>query len=47
MHAAWRSWLDSRLEDWDFTAPKDRRLLDQASSNINAKLLDEREGQLV
>ncbi|WP_433678291.1 MDR family MFS transporter [Nocardia sp. CA-119907] len=47
MHAAWRGWLDGRLEDWDFTDPKDRELLDQALSNIAAKLLDEREGELV
>ncbi|RJO79391.1 MFS transporter [Nocardia panacis] len=41
MHAAWRRWLDERLDDWDLTDPADRSLLDQALDNIAGKLLDE------
>lgn len=39
--AAWRSWLCSRIDDWDCANPGDRVLLDQALDNIASKLLDE------
>jgi MFS family permease len=39
--AAWRSWLCSRIDDWDCANPGDRALLDQALDNIATKLLDE------
>ncbi|WP_225728598.1 MULTISPECIES: MDR family MFS transporter [unclassified Nocardia] len=41
VHAAWRRWLDDRLDDWDLTDPDDRALLDRALENIATKLLDE------
>ncbi|WP_375154336.1 MDR family MFS transporter [Nocardia cyriacigeorgica] len=39
--AAWRRWLDVRLDDWDRTDPADRMLLDQALESIATKLLDQ------
>ncbi|MEU7041335.1 MDR family MFS transporter [Streptomyces varsoviensis] len=39
--AAWRSWLDAHLEDWDVTDPEDRARLDRALDNMAARLLDE------
>ncbi|MEV0265038.1 MDR family MFS transporter [Streptomyces sp. NPDC050617] len=39
--AAWRSWLDAHLEDWDITDPQDRARLDRALDNMAAKLLEE------
>jgi hypothetical protein len=39
--AAWRSWLCSRIDDWDCANPGDRALLDQALDDIASKLLDE------
>ncbi|MFE7120894.1 DHA2 family efflux MFS transporter permease subunit [Streptomyces sp. NPDC057654] len=39
--AAWRSWLDANLEDWDITDPQDRARLDRALDNMAAKLLEE------
>lgn len=39
--AAWRTWLCSRIDDWDCANPGDRALLDQALDNIATKLLDE------
>ncbi|MFI9504307.1 DHA2 family efflux MFS transporter permease subunit [Nocardia sp. NPDC052566] len=41
VHAAWRRWLNSRLDGWDDRDPADRALLDQALDNIAAKLLEE------
>ncbi|WP_405728784.1 MFS transporter [Streptomyces sp. NBC_01537] len=41
LHAAWRRWLDTRLDDWTVTDPSDRALLDRAINNIAAKLLEE------
>ncbi|MFQ6398643.1 DHA2 family efflux MFS transporter permease subunit [Nocardia sp. KC 131] len=41
IQAAWRRWLDTKLEDWDCSDPADRALLDQALENIATKLLDE------
>jgi hypothetical protein len=41
LHAAWRRWLDTHLEDWTVTDPTDRVLLDRAINNIAAKLLEE------
>jgi EmrB/QacA subfamily drug resistance transporter len=41
LHAAWRRWLDTRLDDWTVTDPTDRALLDRAINNIAAKLLEE------
>jgi hypothetical protein len=43
LHAAWRRWLDTRLDDWTVTDPTDRALLDRAINNIAAKLLEEEE----
>nr|WP_280235785.1 MDR family MFS transporter [Nocardia cyriacigeorgica] len=39
--AAYRRWLDLRLDDWDRTDPADRMLLDQALESIATKLLDQ------
>jgi hypothetical protein len=39
--AAWRRWLDGRLDDWNEADPADRALLDQALTNIATKLLEE------
>ncbi|WP_159842663.1 hypothetical protein [Nocardia sp. CY41] len=39
--AAWRPWLDSRLDDWSEADPADRALLDQALTNIATKLLED------
>ncbi|WP_228781692.1 MFS transporter [Nocardia abscessus] len=39
--AAWRRWLDRRLDDWDEADPVDRALLDRALSNIATKLLED------
>ncbi|MDX6312627.1 MAG: hypothetical protein QOF84_5555 [Streptomyces sp.] len=41
LHAAWRRWLDTHLEDWTVSDPTDRALLDRAINNIAAKLLEE------
>jgi hypothetical protein len=41
MLAAWRRWLDSRLDDWNEADPADRALLDQALTNIATKLLED------
>ncbi|MEV6774203.1 MDR family MFS transporter [Nocardia sp. NPDC051030] len=41
VRTAWRSWVESQLDDWDCTDPKDRALLDRAMDNIATKLLDE------
>ncbi|MEU3756708.1 MDR family MFS transporter [Streptomyces olivoreticuli] len=41
--AAWRSWLSTRLEDWDITDPEDRALLDRALDSMAARLLEEGE----
>ncbi|WKK21449.1 MDR family MFS transporter [Streptomyces olivoreticuli] len=41
--AAWRSWLSTRLEDWDITDPEDRALLDRALDAMAARLLEEGE----
>ncbi|UGT41325.1 MFS transporter [Nocardia yamanashiensis] len=41
VRGAWRRWLESQIDDWDVTNPKDRDLLEQAMDNIAAKLLDE------
>ncbi|WP_327144049.1 MDR family MFS transporter [Nocardia sp. NBC_01327] len=38
---AWKRWIESQLDDWDLTDPKDRALMDQAIDNIATKLLDE------
>lgn len=49
VQAAWRRWLDTRLDDWDASDPADRALLEQALENIATKLYDEqaREGDTV
>ncbi|WP_043688295.1 MDR family MFS transporter [Nocardia abscessus] len=39
--AAWRRWLDRRLDDWNEADPVDRALLDRALSNIATKLLED------
>ncbi|MFD0364183.1 DHA2 family efflux MFS transporter permease subunit [Nocardia sp. GCM10030253] len=39
--ASWRRWLNTELEDWDYSDPADRALLDRALENIATKLLDE------
>ncbi|WP_039796391.1 MDR family MFS transporter [Nocardia araoensis] len=39
--AAWRRWLDTRLDDWNEADPADRALLDQALTNIATKLLED------
>ncbi|NNH74604.1 MFS transporter [Nocardia uniformis] len=41
IRAAWRSWLETQLDDWDLTDPEDLVLFDQALDNIATKLLDE------
>lgn len=41
LKAAWRRWLDSRLDDWNAADPIDRALLDQALTNIATKLLED------
>ncbi|MET9493016.1 MDR family MFS transporter [Nocardia sp. NPDC006630] len=38
---AWKRWIESQLDDWDLSDPKDRALMDQAIDNIATKLLDE------
>ncbi|WP_405133246.1 MDR family MFS transporter [Nocardia sp. NBC_01388] len=38
---AWKRWIESQLDDWDLSDPKDRVLMDQAIDNIATKLLDE------
>ncbi|MER5969273.1 MDR family MFS transporter [Streptomyces sp. NPDC002055] len=45
--AAWRHWLDQRLEDWDVTDPADRARLDRALDHLAAELLEEAEAQYV
>jgi len=44
--AAWRNWLDGRLEDWTCTDPDDRARLDRAMDMIAARLLEEEESRL-
>ncbi|MGY1930801.1 MULTISPECIES: MDR family MFS transporter [Nocardia] len=39
--AAWRRWLDRRLDDWNEADPVDRALLDRALTNIATKLLED------
>ncbi|MGY1943768.1 MDR family MFS transporter [Nocardia asiatica] len=39
--AAWRRWLDRRLDDWNEADPADRALLDRALTNIATKLLED------
>ncbi|WP_278266103.1 MDR family MFS transporter [Nocardia sp. AG03] len=41
LRAGWRRWLGDRLDDWNSDDPTDRALLDQALTNIAAKLLDQ------
>ncbi|GGK69861.1 MDR family MFS transporter [Nocardia camponoti] len=41
LRVGWRRWLGERLDDWNSNNPKDRELLDQALTNIAAKLLDQ------
>lgn len=41
LRAGWRRWLGDRLDDWNYQDPADRKLLDEALSNIAAKLLDQ------
>ncbi|MFC3577477.1 hypothetical protein ACFOZ0_30255 [Streptomyces yaanensis] len=41
LRAAWRRWLDTRLDDWSVTDPDDRAFLEQALDNIATRLLDE------
>jgi EmrB/QacA subfamily drug resistance transporter len=41
LRAAWRHWLDARLEDWTFRDAADRALLERALDNIAAKLVDQ------
>lgn len=43
LSAAWRAWLDERLEDWDPSDPAHRARLDRALDRIAAKLLEEAE----
>ncbi|WP_405166937.1 MFS transporter [Nocardia sp. NBC_01499] len=43
--AAWRRWLDSRLDDWNNDDPADRALFDQALDSLAAKLLEEEAGE--
>ncbi|WP_370419643.1 DHA2 family efflux MFS transporter permease subunit [Streptomyces sp. QH1-20] len=43
LSAAWRHWLDTRLEDWDVTDPDDRARLDRALNNMAERLLEEDE----
>lgn len=45
VHAAWRRWLDTKLEDWTLTDPEDRALLGQAIDRITSRLLDEEESR--
>jgi EmrB/QacA subfamily drug resistance transporter len=45
LQAAWRRWLDTRLDDWTITDPHDRALLDRALENIATKLVDENAGR--
>ncbi|MFF3768039.1 DHA2 family efflux MFS transporter permease subunit [Streptomyces sp. NPDC001922] len=45
--AAWRHWLDQRLEDWDVTDAADRARLDRALDHLAAELLEEAEAQYV
>jgi EmrB/QacA subfamily drug resistance transporter len=39
--AAWRNWLDGRLDDWTCSDPEDRDRLDRAIDHIVAQLLDD------
>ncbi|MFE3546849.1 MDR family MFS transporter [Nocardia sp. NPDC059177] len=41
LRTGWRRWLGDRLDDWNTDDPADRALLDQALTNIAAKLLDQ------
>ncbi|MGW4634711.1 MDR family MFS transporter [Nocardia sp. NPDC004415] len=41
LRAGWRRWLGDRLDDWNSDDPADRALLDQALTDIAAKLLDQ------
>ncbi|MFD8074337.1 MDR family MFS transporter [Streptomyces sp. NPDC059718] len=41
--AAWRRWLDSRLDDWTVADPADRALMDRAVDSLARKLLEESE----
>ncbi len=41
LRAGWRRWLGDRLDDWNSDDPTDRALLDQALTDIAAKLLDQ------
>ncbi|MFC9435497.1 DHA2 family efflux MFS transporter permease subunit [Nocardia sp. NPDC057030] len=43
--AAWRRWLDRRLDDWNNDDPADRALFDQALDNLAAKLLEQEAGE--
>ncbi|MFH8365992.1 MDR family MFS transporter [Streptomyces sp. NPDC018031] len=43
LSAAWRTWLDHQLEDWDLSDPAHRARLDRALDRIAAKLLEEAE----
>ena len=45
--AAWRHWLDERLEDWDVRDPEDRARLDRALDHLASELLDEAEAQYI
>jgi hypothetical protein len=44
--AAWRDWLDGRLEDWTCADPDDRARLDRAMDSIASRLLEEEESRL-
>lgn len=43
--AAWRQWLDSRLEDWTPSDPEDRARLERAIDHIATKLLEEEQAR--
>ncbi|MFF8813367.1 MDR family MFS transporter [Streptomyces pactum] len=43
LRAAWRAWLDERLEDWDLSDPVHRERLDRSLDRIAALLLEESE----
>ncbi|MEV4437635.1 MDR family MFS transporter [Streptomyces sp. NPDC049577] len=43
LRAAWRTWLDARLDDWDITDPTDRARLDRALDTMAERLLEEGE----
>jgi EmrB/QacA subfamily drug resistance transporter len=44
--AAWRNWLDGRLEDWTCADPEDRARLNRAMDLIASRLLEEEESRL-